>query len=185
VPVEFGPPADELSQGDLFEAAPTLYVRSLDFMVQTERGRFKLEHQCPPALDPSKEHPANAVAARRFGLVLTHDCEIDKDTTRASFLLVQVRPISAVHADDRSGFENYTRHRAFYLPPGDYLPEGHYADLRVITTLRQDLASVLERVASMNEDGRRMLREHIFRFFTRRYLPADWMTWEEDVADGT
>lgn len=182
--VEFGPPAEDLSQGDLFSAAPSVYVRSLNVMVKTAESRFKLERDAPKTLKLEEEHQANAICARRYSLVLTHDCEIDKSTRNGSFLLAQVRPLSGVHERDRKGFEDNTRHRAFYLPPSEFLAGPHYADLRVVTTLRQDLASELARVASMNEDGRRMLREHIFRFFTRRYLPSDWLTWEEDT-DGT
>ena len=56
-----------------------------------------------------------------------------------------------------------------------------YADLRIITTTRRDAFEELDRIGSMNEDGRRMLREQLFRFFTRRLLPGDWISWEQET----
>jgi hypothetical protein len=50
----------------------------------------------------------------------------------------------------------------------------------VITTIRRDALQQLERVASMNSEGRLQLPAHLFRFFTRRTLPPDWVDWPED-----
>jgi hypothetical protein len=69
--------------------------------------------------------------------------------------------------------------RAFYLPPGGFLDGEHYVDFRVITTIRRQTLEELTRVASMNDEGRLLLRAHLFRFFTRRTLPPDWLEWPE------
>jgi hypothetical protein len=60
------------------------------------------------------------------------------------------------------------------------LAEECYLDLRRITSIRRGALEQLEREAAMNEDGRLMLQEHLFRFFTRRLLPDDWREWESE-----
>jgi hypothetical protein len=181
VPVEFSPPSDELSQGDLFVEVPSVYVQDLRYLVKTADNTFSLQAVAGQRrLD--RPYPANAEETRTFGIVLTHDCEIDKEPRRALVHVALVRPLRApdVPEEHLDGFRANTRHRAFYLPTNDYLEGENYADLRRMTPLRVDVLLGLTKLASMNEDGRRMLREHIFRFFTRRYLPDDWIDWPED-----
>src|SRR4051794_4176890 len=43
----------------------------------------------------------NAVGARRLGMVISHGCEIDKETEFPMVTMVQVKPLSGVHADDQ------------------------------------------------------------------------------------
>jgi hypothetical protein len=179
--VEFGLPADELSQGDLFAAVPAVYVKSLAHMVRLDESRYELRSTAPIQLNLEREHQANAVAVRAYAIVLSHDCEIDKNPRRASVQLAVVRPLAGVPDEHRDGFRANSRHRAFYLGAPEELDRlEHYADLRLITTIRKSALEPLARLASMNEDGRRMLREQMFRFFTRRFLPEDWITWEEE-----
>jgi hypothetical protein len=128
-------------------------------------------------------------------VVLTHDCEIDKDDKQKGSILVGlVRPLKAVGSEaNAEGIRQYTRHRAFYLPadtpdaaaepPADaatYLAEEGYIDLRRITSVRRATLDELERKAAMSEDGRLMLQEHLFRFFSRRILPGEWREWESE-----
>jgi hypothetical protein len=178
--VEFGAPAELVSQGDLVLAAPSVYVVDLGYLVKIDTNLYRMLQHAPASRRLDRDQPANATEVRRPGIVLTHDCEIDKNHTRASLIVSQVRPLSDVPESDRDGFRDNTRHRAFYLPPGDFLDYESYADLRAITVLRASAFADLERVASMNEDGRRMLREQLFRFYTRRYLPDAWGVWPED-----
>lgn len=180
MPVEFGPAAADLSQGDLIELVPSVYVRDFGYMVRLDADRYRLQAAKPDSFDVDREHAATATAVRRMGLVLTHDCEIDKAAARASALIALVRALTGVPEEHRAGFREYTRHRAFYLPESRYLPGEHYADLRAVTTVRRAALDSLQRRASMTEDGRRMLREQLFRFFTRRYLPSGWTEWPED-----
>lgn len=181
MPVAFGLPRPDLSQGDLFDLVPSILVKDLGYMIKVDDARYKLQQWRPGTLNVSKEHAATATAVRRPGLLLTHDCEIDKNPSRATLLISLIRPLGGVPDEHQAGFRDYTRHRAFYLPETpQYLSGENYADLRAITTIRRDTLEALPRLASMNEDGRRMLREHLFRFFTRRFLPSDWTSWPDD-----
>jgi len=113
---------------------------------------------------------------------MTHDCEIDKDPRKALAYVALVRPLRApaIPEEHLAGFRDNTRHRAFYLPANDYLDGETYVDLRRMTPIRVDILLGLPKLATMNGDGRRMLREHLFRFFTRYHLPDDWVDWSED-----
>lgn len=181
MPVEFAAPGDELSQGDLFADVPSLVVHDLRYMVKLDQNAYRLEDD-PGQRRADRTYPANAEEARTHGVVLTHDCEVDKQTRKALIHVALVRPLTeqAVAADLHQQFRENTRHRAFYLPPNDFLEGESYVDLRRITAVRGDTLLELPRVASMNEDGRRMLREQLFRFYTRRYLPDEWIEWPEE-----
>ena len=88
-----------------------------------------------------------------------------------------------MHEDDRENIVSYEQKRAFYLPQGGQLEGDHYADLRYITTIRQDQVAELPPVASMNEEGRRLLQFQLFRFFARMRLPEGWTTWTDEAEE--
>jgi hypothetical protein len=178
VAVEFGPPQEELGQGDLFGLVPSVYVETLGYMVKLDGNQFRLLQHAPESRHVDRPQPANAKEVRAHGVLLTHDCEIDK--SRGSLQLALVRQFEGVPEEHRVAFRDNTRHRAFYLPAGDYLDEEAYVDLRRITVISPETLVAFDRLASMNEDGRRMLREQLFRFYTRHYLPGDWTEWPED-----
>jgi hypothetical protein len=180
--VEFSPPSDELSQGDLFADVPSVYVEDLRYLVKTDANAYSLQSASQPRKD-DRTYPANAVEARTFGIVITHDCEIDKNLARALVYVALVRKLDDVAEEFRDGFRSNTRHRAFYLPSNEYLNGEHYADLRRMTPIRADALLTLSKVATMNQDGRRMLREHLFRFFSRQFLPSGWVDWPTDADE--
>lgn len=196
MPVGLDAPAEKLSQGDVFAEVPIVYVRSLAYMVKVDKNTFTLRQRAPEALDARNEHQANvreasshtdpedpfgnAMGVRRFGVVLTHDCEIDKMVDRPSVLVALVRELGTVHEEHRAAIRSYAEKRTFYLPASEFLPTESFVDLRVVSTIRREQLETLHRVASMNEDGRMALRAQLFRFFVRRTLPPDWPSWPED-----
>jgi hypothetical protein len=197
LPVEFVAPVEKLSQGDLFAQVPLVYVRSLAYMVKVDNNRFELRKKPPGTLEIRNDHQANvreassdadsedpfgnAIGFRRFAVVLSHDCEIDKMVERATVLVALVRELSVAHEDDRPRIRDYSEKRAFYLPSGRYLETESFIDLRVITTIRGQELEKLERIASMNEDGCMAMRAQLFRFFTRRKLPSEWASWPQEA----
>jgi hypothetical protein len=150
VAAEFVATREDLSQGDLILAVPSVYVRSLNYLIKTGDNQFKLSPRPPQAeqreglpqmnVGEEVEHQAadpfgNAVGARRPGLVISHDCELDKTNGKRSVLVAQVRPIENMAADDIERIREFREKRAFYLPPCEQLDGEHFADLRVVTTL--------------------------------------------------
>lgn len=125
----------------------------------------------------------NAVGARRLGLVIDHDCELDKDDEPRMVHVAQVKPLSGVHPDDRETITSYHQKRMFYLPASGLLGEDHYADFRFITTLTRGVVDELEKIASMNEDGRHLLHFQLFRFLVRKKLPDGWTDWPDEAEE--
>jgi hypothetical protein len=181
----------------VFAEVPAVFVRSLAYMVKLDKNAFALRQKPPAALDPAKEHQANvreassrvdlddpfgnATGVRRHAMVISHDCEIDKAIDRPSVQVAMIRSLADVHEDDRDSIRAYDEKRTFYLPTNEFLAGENYVDFRIITTLRLDeTLAKLDAVASLNEDGRITLRAQLFRFYSRRKLPDEWVSWEEE-----
>jgi hypothetical protein len=184
LPVQFEPPGDRLSQGDLLRASPSVWVESLNPLVRIDNNRYELRRETPQTLDLSRPHPANARAVREWAVVLTHDCELDNAPERAPILLGLVRPLENMTDEILESFRQNTRNRSLYLPAEGGLDRESFLDLRRKTSVRRSILPDLDVAASMNEDGRLMLREQLFRFFVHKVLPDNWVDWEEDEPDG-
>lgn len=197
--VELVDPVGKLSQGDVLAAAPSVYVRSLSYLVKEAKNKYRLATKLPQAVNPEDvgqanvrevldvegEDPlGNAVGARRYGMVISHDCELDKTGSKRYVLVAQVRPLGGVPEDRRDSIRDYDQKRTLFIPPNGFLPGEQFADLRMLTTLRRDeVVDQLERVASLNEDGRLLLRFQLFRYFARKRLPDDWVTWPDEAEE--
>jgi hypothetical protein len=198
LPATFVAPWPRLTPGDLLAEAPSLYSRSLAFLVQEGENKYALKpaQRLPEAFDIAKfaqanardgaveDEMGNAVGARRVGIVLSHGCEIDKNELGDKHYVqtALVRPLQAVHEEHRDDIRSNRAKRAFYLPETEHLEGEHFADLRRITTMRrEEVAQQLNRLASLNEDGQHELQAQLFKFFTRRKLPPEWTSWIEDT----
>jgi hypothetical protein len=201
VAAEFVDPGAALSQGDLLLAVPSVYVRSLSYLIKTADNQFKLSPRPPQAeqrrglpqvnVGEEVEHEAkdpfgNAVGARRPGLVISHDCELDKTSGTPTVLVAQVRRLENMLDEDMDRIRAFREKRAFYLPPCDHLEGENFADLRVITTLvREDVIDQLDVAASLDEEGVEDLQAQLFRFFVRKRLPDEWIDWPREAeAEG-
>lgn len=100
-------------------------------------------------------------------VVLSEDCEIDKDDGKAPVLVAPAFPISVIQ--DMSAQE-IVRSRKRYpflpLPKLDGLIDESYVDLRCITFVDRKLIAAAERKASMNQQGVEDLQKQIVAFFT-------------------
>jgi hypothetical protein len=136
--------ATSLSQGDLFLG---LYVPDL---------------------------PSTAPATRRLdGIVLSHDCEIDKN--QEALLIARFRPIIEISLSDSGNLRAGKVINAMHLPGTSQSPEG-LIDFRFTFRIeRSQLDRAMQaggRVASMTPDGQSALQAYLFRFFARA-LPTD------------
>jgi hypothetical protein len=202
-------PRAELDQGDLIALAPSVYVKSLAYMVRLDQNTYAIRRQKPQAFDETRRQQqnvrevvldltegerdmppmdggdrfGNAVGARRFGLVIDHGCEVDKEDEPRVAHVAQVKPLQGVHEDDRESITSYHQKRMFYLPASGPLGEDHYADFRFITTLTRGAVDELGKIASMNDDGRLLLHYQLFRFFARKRLPDGWTEWPDEAEE--
>jgi hypothetical protein len=145
-----------------------------EVVLQLEDGEVEVPTEA------GEDRVGNAVGARRPAMVISHGCEIDKKTDHPMVTLAQVRDLSEVHDDDQDAVRSYDNKRTFYLPENEFLAGEHYADLRFLTTVRQDVVDELDRIASMNLEGCQLLHFQLFRFQARKRLPEDWHTWPDE-----
>jgi hypothetical protein len=198
VSAAFVDPVERLSQGDLLLEVPSTYVLSLAYLHQVAKGKFHLKNSPPSAAQAMAAQTnvretvevegldsfGNAVGARRPAIVLSHDCELDKEGAKRYVLVAQVRPLVDVPDAHRDSIRHLAQKRALYLPPTDHLPGEYFADFRSVTTLRRhEVADKLRRVASLNEEGRELLQFQLFRFFVRKRLPGDWVDWTPEAEE--
>jgi hypothetical protein len=201
VAVELVAAAERLSQGDFLVGAPSVWLESLNPMIQVDRNRYELREGFVGSHRPGTKHKANASEVRVVGAVLSHDCELDKVTTTATVLVALVRRLEGLTAEVMASIRENRQLRALYVPPSSLLTDDlltgterrpssdppasseSFIDFRRVTTILRPAADQLTVAASMNEAGRTLLQTHLFRFFTRRVLPPEWTEWEvEDEA---
>jgi hypothetical protein len=100
-----------------------------------------------------------------IGLLLSHDCEIDKPNARR-LLLAPVRDISDLSEELQTAILDQRQHSQLPLP--DVPDCGHmYADLRHSTAIPRSLIDVKARLCSMTTEARQRLQMQIVAFYTR------------------
>jgi hypothetical protein len=165
----------QLCQGDILERVPHLYLkeqprplRKTTLPKPMSRIVFELEDLPEGALPITPEAgatvPANCHVTR--AMLLTHDCEIDKDKKHRTVALIRPLPV-AMPASDRATIQQNQRFPFFYLPAGgNQLPES-YVDLRRICTVSPQWADSAIRLASLTTAARQAMLIQLFRFLTR------------------
>jgi hypothetical protein len=184
----------ELSQGDIIDGIPHVRLRPPLTVVRsvTIRGARDVyapfpyppvEGKTPDAKREGKSimlaafHPKAGEYLAAFSqftraIVLNYDCDLANDEGHC--LVAVVRPITAVHEEDRQTIRDNKNFTHFYLPwdESHNIEEG-YADLRQITSVDPALLEAVgTRLVSLSELGVNALQTQIFRFLTRRDLLA-------------
>jgi hypothetical protein len=169
----FTAPALRVSQGDVYRECASLFVDSRPLTAvrrasgSTPTARlFAEDGAAPPG--GFKWDEAEYVVGRAtlaLGIMVTHDCELDKDDHFRTMALI--RPWHALAAEASESIRAGGRLRFFHLPAEHpYLPES-YVDFRRLTTVRGRALADDNRVLSMTEHGRAALREAFIAFVTR------------------
>jgi hypothetical protein len=104
-------------------------------------------------------------------MLLTYDCEIDKDKKHRTVALIRPLP-GNMPAEDRAIIQENRRFPFFYLPPGGpELPES-YVDFRRICTVSPPWVDSATRLKSLTATARQAMLLQFFRFLTRVELDA-------------
>jgi len=103
-----------------------------------------------------------------FGIVLTHDCEIENDDRRAHRLIAILRPLAPLNEEDRDIIRRDEHYGRLWLPAWEQVGvEEMYVDFRRITTVRlQGLPPDANRIASLTDFGREVLQYAMIRYLT-------------------
>jgi len=176
----------DISQGDVFDSIPQLFLRPPLFVlrkVTLAGGREAFGfYQYPP---PTEESPGGAKGKQLPGgpfhfekgeeasafcqvtraIVINHDCDIENEPDHR--LIALVRPLSPVPEESKEIIRKNQIFNYFYLPAEDGFPEA-YVDFRRITSLSAAFLVAGSRLTSLTEEAVRQLQFQFFRFVTRR-----------------
>jgi hypothetical protein len=163
----------ETSQGDIYADVPfTAATTPLTFLQYTEIGKGKsgwAETDKPVVQKKTARMHALSAYRPRHGVLLSHDCEIDKARERPRLLFAPVAPIADLPEKTRA-IVLAQGHLA--LAPLPEIPNvgSCYADLRGISTIPTEALSGSTRVASMTDNARLRLGAYMVAFLLRKRL---------------
>ena len=169
----------QLCQGDILERVPHVYLKEQPKPLRSATLPGKIAGYHVDELSPGELPvtptegilvPATCQVTR--AMLLTQDCEIDKDKRHR--LIALIRPIPADMPDsDRTTIRENRKYSFFFLPHGgEPLPES-YADFRRICTVSPEWVDSASRLASLTEAARQTMLLQFFRFLGRVELNPD------------
>jgi hypothetical protein len=186
------PPADLVSQGDIYLNMPSVVVEARPLRVARlyVAGKAVLK---PGARQTYGVHTEDGdepnggfhwtfeaggeeILVRAhitMAIVLSHDCEIDKDDRHRTLAIV--RPLIEVQPEHRDGLLRGHQLSAFPLEAQDEAPEmiQSFVDFRRVTTVRPLLLQQSPRYASLALEVRRALAEHYWNYLHRGEREGD------------
>lgn len=162
-------PGDEPSQGDIFELLPHSFVEKPLLMLTREAGVetiLRVSSEPLVGFNDKGGQQIVSVCKRQKGLLLTHDCEIDKAHV-SRWLVCPVVPLVTLSPDTRDRVKRNRIYAMLYLPKyREALPES-FVDFNQITTLSADLVRGTTRLVSLSDVGRKALYAQLIRCLTR------------------
>lgn len=176
----YRPCRSELCQGDIFACVPQVHLRSEPRLLRRttlsgSRDGFEVAEQVSTYSEVSQRTgvtvPADCDVT--MALLLTHDCEIDKDKHRTVAL---IRPLDPrMPEPDLDIIRRNKRFPFFYLPTDPLFPTlpDSYVDLRRISTLAIGITDSAQRIACLEDMSRSALLLQLFRFYTRIELKRE------------
>lgn len=178
--------ASDLSQGDILAGIPWGLVESPLIVCRKAGGGKPGTSIALPATDVAHafaKRPKESIHAQAelgFGIVLWHDCEIDKfkeqgrEPSRWFAATAPVLPLTNFQSEaERDRVRQADRRMYFHLPAYEEisLPES-YVDLRHIWSIKQqDLAP--NRKVGLTSTLLSALHRHLFEFFTHLRAPTE------------
>lgn len=188
-------PGTDLDQGDIIEGVPHLCVRPPLEILRRVTMRGGRQHWAPfpyppeEGKTPDATGPGKTISLPPFhvkdgeflaghaqftrAIILNYECDLIHEEDSA--LVAIVRPMAAVHEEDRQTIRENRNYNHFYLPADEAfeLDEG-YADFRRVTSLDPALLETVgTRKASLTTVGVKGLQAQFIRFVTRRDLRAE------------
>lgn len=126
------------------------------------------------SLSPQKDGGGRTVllaaGAVTTGIVLSHDCESDKQEGSKTLILARVEPLTTAPPEHRQAIIDQQNIPRMFMPAVPGLGDS-YANLRCVATVDREAVKAATRVASMSDTARALLEARIVKFFLRRVLP--------------
>lgn len=169
----YRPVDSQLCQGDIFDRVPHIYLKEQPRPLRKTTGPknktvYEMEELPEGALPTTPGEgllvPVTCQVTR--AMLLTYDCEIDKDKKHRTIALVRPLPAN-MPEPERTTIRQNQRFPFFYLPAGgEQLPES-YVDFRRTCTVSPDWVDSASRLASLTPIARQGMLLQFFRFLTR------------------
>lgn len=163
----------EVSQGDVIASVPFLIATvPIAYLQYTDGAKGKpcwAETDAPVIQKKTQRMHALGAFVPRNGIILSHDCEIDKAKERPRMLFAPVALISDLPPETQTVV--LAQGHLALVPLPDLPSAGMcYADLRAMTTVPSSLIDGHERLASMTDQGRARLHAYLVAFLLRKKL---------------
>lgn len=161
----------KLSQGDVIQGVPVCapVCPSTFLQSQTLKNSAKGWRE---RNDPHKSNDGRVyvLAAGRgdSALVLSHDCELDKDMESGRVMVAPLIPLSSTEPDVQQQILNQDVFACLPLPDLHGYDEIHFADFRLSFSLHRGIVNFSKRIASMSKSGRERLWMQIDAFYVRK-----------------
>lgn len=168
----------EYCQGDLIDDLPSIHLKPDPPLVALRECNLKGNRRGweprPSELQGTGNEPdfKNGEVVPAFcqvsrAILLTHGCEIDKDSKHR--LVALVRPLTSIPPESRRIIEENRNFSYFHLPPDEARDiEPAYVDFRRITCIAPELVEKGKRLASLGEESARGLMNQLIAYLTRR-----------------
>jgi hypothetical protein len=158
-----------LSQGDVVQPLPIAVSVFPPKRLQQGTGKRGVEIWTPTS-NPAKSHFLFE-GREDLVIVVSHDCDLDKEHRNAKVLVAPVRRLDALPPEVQASILGQEHISMMPLPDVPGLGN-HYANLRLISPTPREFLSEERRVASMSVEGVERTQVQLAKFFTRLAPPA-------------
>lgn len=160
----------KLSQGDILESVALGLLASPTVFLRHATGKGGADGWAVSTSPVVRANRVNFLAsgAMSAAIVLSHDCEIDKEQSRV--IVAPLKPIGSVAAEHQEHILQQGSWAHVALPDVPSLGTC-FADFRSTTALDRSSVSSTARLASMSPAAVKLLQARLVGFFTRLALP--------------
>jgi hypothetical protein len=160
---------EEISQGDIYSgipfSSPALPITHLKKETISGKRTAWLPSKPPETRSESSQNFALYAYRLGFGIIISHNCAIDKPHSQGRILMAAVRDVSVLDSRTQQSLQEQ-RTRALLLLPGLKGVGDCYADLRTITPIPRDIVEQSPRVASLSDAAVLRLATHLVTYLT-------------------
>jgi hypothetical protein len=170
---EFYRDPESVSQGDIFETVPHLFLKDrpkqIALMMAAKKAGCLVDEFCGPQLPKcGSEIVVPAPTRVGYAVLLSHSCEVDKDKSHR--LIALVRQMDNLQHEEKETIRQNGKYACFYLPPLDGKMPESYIDFRRISSVGLEWLAAKTRQVSLSEQARRKMLLAMFLFFARLKL---------------
>jgi hypothetical protein len=175
-------PQRELWQGDIIADLPfwtitreTVFLEKRTVATRSEGSKEFLVDCEAPKQDSQGFFRFLGRARYAPGIILTHDCELDKNRKTRRLQVVRLGDVEDLSTEERHKVMNQASYSKLVLPEVPTLDRTMFVDFQIQITLDTRLVESKPKLASLSEFGRRRLRVGLLYYFLRKAPPEEFV----------